>query len=372
MKINSYSLGMESTSTYTKTMAYQKKAVGGYVGTSTNMLGGFAGLFDRDVSTKQEENEAEKSEGDSKSFKATSLDELFDVIQGRTSALKTKEATKAESSRLTDPRTIMDQFRQQLIRYLEELFNKDKKNKYACDESEYQSNEYQVSEAFNAGRGGILYEETYSYMEEQSYSFSTTGTVVNSEGQEISFNLDVSMSRSFYAEYGRTFEENVSFCDPLVINLDADIAEISDQKFFFDLDCDGNEEEISAFGNGTGLLALDLTEDGIINDGKELFGTKSGDGFKDLARYDTDHNGWIDENDEIWEKVKIWVKEADGTDKLYSLKDKGVGAIYLGKTGTVYDYKNTLNQTNARLRATGLFLYESGMAGTMQQVDLAR
>ncbi len=39
-----------------------------------------------------------------------------------------------------------------------------------------------------------------------------------------------------------------------------------------------------------------------INDGSELFGTSSGDGFKDLATYDEDENGWIDENDSIFSK----------------------------------------------------------------------
>ena len=41
--------------------------------------------------------------------------------------------------------------------------------------------------------------------------------------------------------------------------------------------------------------ALDINEDGKINDGKELFGTASGNGFGDLAAYDQDNNGWIDE-----------------------------------------------------------------------------
>ena len=63
--------------------------------------------------------------------------------------------------------------------------------------------------------------------------------------------------------------------------------ELSDQTFYFDLDADGKEEEISVL-NGSGYLALDKNGDGVINDGSELFGTKNGDGFADLARYDED------------------------------------------------------------------------------------
>ena len=80
--------------------------------------------------------------------------------------------------------------------------------------------------------------------------------------------------------------------------------ELSDQTFYFDLDADGEEEEISML-KGSGYLALDKNEDGIINDGSELFGTGNGDGFADLARYDEDGNGWIDENDSILSLIHI-------------------------------------------------------------------
>lgn len=43
------------------------------------------------------------------------------------------------------------------------------------------------------------------------------------------------------------------------------------------------------------VLSLDQNGNGEIDNGTELFGTKSGDGFADLARYDLDYNGWIDE-----------------------------------------------------------------------------
>ena len=68
----------------------------------------------------------------------------------------------------------------------------------------------------------------------------------------------------------------------------------------------------------------------MINDGNELFGTKSGDGFKDLAKYDKDRNGWIDEADDIFDDLRIWTKDEQGNDKLLTLKEAGVGAIYLG------------------------------------------
>lgn len=211
------------------------------------------------------------------------------------------------------------------------------------------------------------------HMEEENTSFATQGTVKTADGRELSFNLEFGMSRRF-EEY---YEENVvtsikTFKDPLVINLNTNIAQVSDQKFFFDLDCDGEEEEISSLQAGSGFLALDLNGDGQINDGSELFGTKSGDGFKDLSKYDADGNGWIDEADPIWEKLLIWTKDEDGNDKLYHLSDLGVGAIGLSRVGTQFSMNaKETNETNAMIRKTGIFLYENGSVSTLQQLDMA-
>ena len=53
--------------------------------------------------------------------------------------------------------------------------------------------------------------------------------------------------------------------------------------------------------------------------------------FSELAEYDSDGNGWIDENDEVYDQLKVWVKDENGKDKLLSLKEANVGAICLGQ-----------------------------------------
>ena len=166
--------------------------------------------------------------------------------------------------------------------------------------------------------------------------------------------------------------EQLTLCDPLVINLEGNVAQVSDQTFFFDIDCDGVEDEISKLIAGSGFLALDKNGDGVINDGSELFGTQSGNGFADLAQYDSDGNGFIDENDEIFDKLKIWCMDENGQPHLYSLKEKGVGAIGLMHTGTQHSLTNESNETNAVIRNTGFFLFEDGNAGTIQHVDFAK
>ncbi|MDE7013694.1 MAG: hypothetical protein K2P19_03335 [Kineothrix sp.] len=220
-----------------------------------------------------------------------------------------------------------------------------------------------------------------TYVEEMEETvFSTQGMVQTEDGRTITFQLNLQMSRSFQAYYKENYTRmDSSMIDPLVINLEGDVANLQDQTFFFDLDADGVEEEISMLGKGSGYLALDKNGDGVINDGSELFGTKSGDGFADLAAYDADGNLWIDENDEIWDKLLIWTKDEYGSDRCYKLSEKNVGAICLSSASTDFSLTSQDNASdralqggvNGRIRKTGIFLYENGYAGTIQHVDMA-
>ena len=208
--------------------------------------------------------------------------------------------------------------------------------------------------------------------ESESTTFASSGMVKTQDGRSIDFNIEVSMSRAFTSQINTLTTQNYIKTDPLVINLDTDIGSVTDQKFLFDLDSDGDEEEISFAGKGSGFLALDRDGDGRIGDGSELFGTKSGDGFKDLAAFDEDGNGWIDENDSIYSKLKVWTKDEAGNDYLINLKDADVGAIYLDNADTQFSLKDGNNRLNGEIKKTGIYLHEStGAAGTLNHVDLA-
>lgn len=214
---------------------------------------------------------------------------------------------------------------------------------------------------------------SYSVEEYESVDFSAKGTVQTDDGRSIDIDLNLHMSRSFKTYYEDTFAGIVGrrFTDPLVVNFNDCPAELKSMDFFFDLDADGEKEKIKTLSENSGYLALDLNGDGLINDGSELFGTKSGDGFHDLSLYDEDHNGWIDENDSIFEKLKIWAKDPSGNDLLFTLKEKNIGAMYLGNADTDFSLNSRAdNQTLGAIRKTGLFLYENGTAGTLQHVDL--
>ncbi len=206
--------------------------------------------------------------------------------------------------------------------------------------------------------------------ESEDTCFTAKGKAICKDGREIEFGINVGMSRRFESLAENLLSAGDVHCiDPLVINLGGDITSVSDQNFYFDLDGDGEKEYISSLTGDNGFLALDKNGDGEINDGTELFGTKTGNGFKELAVHDTDGDGWIDEDDDIFDKLKVWVRDPSG-DRLLSLKDAGIGAINLMNAGTEFSLKNETNKTNAIVRSTGMFLFEDGRAGTVQQIDL--
>ncbi len=207
--------------------------------------------------------------------------------------------------------------------------------------------------------------------EREFTAFASKGRVVTEDGRSMDFNIEFAMSRSFSERFDTLSAEPYVLTDPLIINLDGGAPSVSDVKFRFDLDSDGREEEISFAGAGSGFLALDRNGNGEIDDGSELFGTGSGDGFADLAAYDGDGNGWIDENDDVYAKLRVWVRDADGGDRLLDLKEANVGAIFLGSADTEFSLKDDVtNETDGVVRRTGVYLKESGGAGTLSHVDL--
>ncbi|NLY74830.1 MAG: hypothetical protein GX075_05965 [Firmicutes bacterium] len=218
---------------------------------------------------------------------------------------------------------------------------------------------------------GFAYDYHEIYRESEKLSFAAKGRVQTADGRVIDFQINLQMSREFYRESGIQIRAgDAVFCDPLVINFEGIPGGLSDLKFSFDLDCDGTLDQISFTNPGSGFLAIDLNNDGKINDGSELFGPTTGNGFEELAKYDQDGNGWIDENDPIFHKLRIWTKDEQGNDQLFALGQKGVGAIYLGNVAAEFGLKNTENELLGQARRAGIFLKEDGTPGIVQEIDL--
>jgi hypothetical protein len=217
---------------------------------------------------------------------------------------------------------------------------------------------------------GMVYRNYQSHYEAEHTRFQAQGVVKTSDGQEITLDIQLSMSREFLAQTETILRAGDALKDPLVVNFAGAAAELTQQSYSFDLDADGVSDQVHFVTSDSGFLALDRNQDGLINDGSELFGTRSGDGFADLARYDSDGNDWIDENDPVFETLRIWSKDVEGQDQLVALGARGIGAIYLGHITTPFELKNEQNTLLGVIRDSGLYLREEGGAGTLQQIDL--
>lgn len=381
MKIDSSAVGMESTRNYREsTLNIRRFVVSQYTDSETELQ-----AADHNDARTGAENTEEN--GNTEQNRTGNQPASLDEWQGRMQASTARIRVRGRESQT------LDHIRQRTVRYIFELLFAYRRNRlsnwgqenYESSSGNETENIPQQDSAAN-GTGKVLqlksssvsmrvlnYSHETIHTESEHTTFSTVGTVKTADGREINFNVNVGMSRDFQSRFAEDLQlARFSLCDPLVINLDGDAADVEDQTFYFDIDADGEEDEISRLGKGSGYLALDKNGDGVINDGSELFGTQSGDGFADLAKYDEDGNGWIDENDAIWDKLKIWCKDENGKDVLYRLADKGVGAICLQKASTDFTLQGQGGRTQGVIRSTGVFLYENGLAGTIQHVDVAK
>ena len=217
----------------------------------------------------------------------------------------------------------------------------------------------------------MQYDFSQTVVERQSMQFAAQGVVTTADGRTITFDTQLNMSREFVSHTELHLHIGTAqAADPLVINFAGGAPSLGERNFRFDLDLDSQADQIAFVGQGSGFLALDKNGDGAINDGSELFGPNSGNGFADLAAYDGDGNGWIDENDAIYDKLRIWAVDEAGNKTLFALGHKGVGAIFLGNVRADFDLKDSANATLGTVRATGVFLREDGTAGTVQHIDL--
>ena len=89
---------------------------------------------------------------------------------------------------------------------------------------------------------------------------------------------------------------------------------LENSSAYFDYAADGQREHTSWIEEGDALLVADLNNDGIINDGNELFGdytklpdgTLATDGYNALAQYDTNNDSIIDYKDDNFSKLSLW------------------------------------------------------------------
>ena len=97
------------------------------------------------------------------------------------------------------------------------------------------------------------------------------------------------------------------------------------------MDLDGVQDKTGWVSREDGLLAVDLNQDGKINDRSELFGGAIGEGFSQLAGFDSNQDGQVDASDQRFSQLQIWQdRDGDGsTDEgeLIRLDQAGIASL---------------------------------------------
>jgi len=127
------------------------------------------------------------------------------------------------------------------------------------------------------------------------------------------------------------FNDAARTTSPIVFDLDGDGIETTSLSYgiFFDHDANGFAELTGWVSSDDGMLVLDRNNDGIINDGKELFGdqtilnngSKAANGFQALADLDDNQDGKIDYNDVAYSQLKVW-QDLDGDGYNFGYRQK--------------------------------------------------
>ena len=192
------------------------------------------------------------------------------------------------------------------------------------------------------------------------------GRVVCSDGRSLEFEFSFSRAREFEKTSLEHSEGTIKLRDPLILSFPGCASELSEERIDFDLDADGRAERIPGLNRGCGFLVFDRNGNGKADNGKELFGVASGDGFADLAQLDRDGNGWVDEGDPDFSRLRLWTVDGSKT-----LAEAGIGALATARVSAPFSLKTADNALLGEIRAAGIYLSETGEAGRMAQVDLA-
>ncbi|MBR7783099.1 hypothetical protein [Undibacterium luofuense] len=226
------------------------------------------------------------------------------------------------------------------------------------------------NEAPNNTGQTTLVSDTLYFKQVNSLKFEAQGEITTADNRKISVAFSFEMQSEITLRQSTSVRvQSQAMRDPLVLNFDNGSAQLSDEKLMMDLNNNGHQVALPAILHG-GYLALQSHPGEAITQGSQLFGPASGDGFAELARYDSDANHWIDENDPVFSKLGLIVPGGTDGNQFISLKDAGVGALFLGNAATGWDMRTPDGQQAARLGSSGFWLSENGTARALQHIDV--
>lgn len=214
-------------------------------------------------------------------------------------------------------------------------------------------------------------EQTRAAMQKLSAVVSQSVTMTTTAGGEIQISSSISVSVEISVVDGKVKAVEKKQTDPLVVDLNGNGIELtsSENGVKFDIDGDGVKEQTAAPENGDALLALDRNNNGVIDDGRELFGDQNGakNGFAELKKFDDNNDNVIDKNDKVFDQLKVVKLSNNGLQEITSARNAGIVKIDLSKieksndkiNGNVISHKGFVYGKDGSSRTIAEALFEN-------------
>mgnify|MGYP006178609257 FL=1 len=196
----------------------------------------------------------------------------------------------------------------------------------------------------------------------QAVQASFNGALQLDDGSSISFAFDFSMEIS----WARYSAQTGPVQDPLLVSLTGQPVALTDDSTNFDLQANGQQVALPQLSAEQYYLAYDRNQDQQVNNGTELFGPISGNGFADLAAFDSNANGFIEATDDIWQHLYLWRPQQ----RMLNISQSQLAAISLESVATPMPLLNKEQQVVAQLQRSGLAFFADGTPALVQQIDI--
>jgi len=225
---------------------------------------------------------------------------------------------------------------------------------------------------------------TNSNVELQYLSYQVQGQFsLNDQNITLDYQFDLS---SKYASKTTITTTAAALKDPLIIQFGAQgIGEINGETEL-DINNDKNLNSLPIFSGDVGYLVFDKNDNKTVDNGSELFGPTSNNGFSELAQLDSNNNGFFDSQDNAYQRVYIWQPQQDNSSnntsniipkkgnnnqqELVSLAHAGVSAIYLDAIDTPFNFRNQNGDITAQLRQSSFAITDNNQAVGIHQIDV--
>ena len=208
-----------------------------------------------------------------------------------------------------------------------------------------------VVDSFIENIGQIVGETAYNIVEGVSQFSDDFMSAINADFaqfQKFIDGIDFTIPDSLMDLFAQ-LEASTVRKDPLVLDLDGDGIETVgiDAGVLFDHTSSGIKQGTGWVSADDGLLVLDINGNGTIDNGRELFGdntllsdgTWAEHGFAALKDYDTNDDGVVNTDDDIYSQLQVWQDlNQDGisqANELSTLTNLGITSISVDQTEQV-------------------------------------